>query len=55
MKVDRERNCYNCGEFGHITRYYRNWRFVEQERKMEYADNHRTDNLKEEKSLVILE
>ena len=29
MKVDRERNCYNYREFGHITRHCRNWRFVE--------------------------
>jgi len=23
MNVDCERNCYNCGRFGHITMYFR--------------------------------
>jgi len=24
MNVDRGRNCYDCGEFGHLARNYRN-------------------------------
>ena len=24
IEVDRERNCYTCGGFGHMARHYRN-------------------------------
>ena len=49
MNIDCERNYYSCGEFGYLIRNFRNWRIVKQERRMEYRDN-----LKEEKSLVVL-
>ena len=26
MEVDRGRNCYACGDFGHKAHYCRNWR-----------------------------
>ena len=26
MKVDREKNCYVCREFGHMAYHCRNWR-----------------------------
>jgi len=53
MEVDRERNCYNCKEFEHITKHYRNQRFVVQERRMEYRNNHNIDNLKEKENLAV--
>ena len=52
--VDRERNCYNCEEFEHITKHYRNQRFVVQERRIEYRNNCNMDNLKEKENLVVL-
>jgi len=39
MDIDRERNCYNCREFGHIVKNYRNWRFMGHKRRMEYGNN----------------
>ncbi len=30
MNMDRERNCYNCEDFGHIARYCRSRRVIEQ-------------------------
>ena len=54
MNVDRGRNCYNCGEFGHLVRNCRNYGLVGQERRIKYRDNiYMRDNLKEEESLVV--
>jgi len=43
MEVDQgNRNCYNCGEFGHIAKYCRNWRTgnrITKEKKLEYGKN----------------
>ena len=25
MKIDRKRNCYACGDFGHMAHHCRNW------------------------------
>jgi len=39
MDVDRERNCYNCGEFGHLVRNCRNRRIegrIGEGRRLEY-------------------
>ena len=40
MEIDRGRNCYVCGGFGHMTRYCRNWgrKRVEQRRRLEYEE-----------------
>jgi len=51
--VDRRKNCYNCGGFKHIAKHCRNWEFVVQGRKIEYKDNHNTNNLEEEENLVV--
>jgi len=49
INIEREKNCYNCGGFGYITRHCRSWEIVGQKGRIEYGDNcnHR-DNLKEE-------
>ena len=62
MEVDRGRNCYACGGFGHIVYYYRNrgrGRLIEG-RRVEYGrgrieeihDN--TNNLKGVENLELL-
>jgi len=55
MEIDRKRNCYNCRGFRHIARYYRNQRFVTQEKRIEYKDNCNIDNLKEAEDLAVLD
>jgi len=59
MDVDRERNCYNCRDFGHITRSYRLRETTGQGRRLEYGgsqDNgQHSDNLNREKDLVVLD
>jgi len=40
MEVDRGRNCYACGGFGHMACHYRNWgqsRRVEKGKRLEYG------------------
>ena len=38
MKVDRGRNCYACGSFGHMARYCRNRRGrMAEKRRLEYG------------------
>ena len=48
MDVNKEGNCYNCGKFDYMARYYRSCGIVGQRRKIEYRNNinHR-GNLKE--------
>jgi len=53
IKMDRERNCYNCRGFRYIVKYYRNQKFIVQERRMKSRENHNTDNLEKE-NLVVL-
>jgi len=55
MDVDKGRNCYSYRRFGHLARNCKSWSTVNQGRRIEYEKNfnHR-DNLKEEKSLVVL-
>ena len=50
MDINRRdnRNCYNCGGFGHIVRYCRNRR-VEMNRRMETEDS---NNLNEDGGLM---
>ena len=63
IEVDRGRNCYACGGFGHIARYCRTWgqrgRIVDN-RRVEYGGGRIEEimnienNLKEEKNLELL-
>jgi len=63
MEVDCGRNCYTCGEFGHMARHCRNWgqrgRIVDN-RRVEYGEGrieeivNLSDNLKEGKNLELL-
>jgi len=56
MEVDRERNCYTCGEFGHMARYCRNRRRVAEGRRLEFKGNYKHSNsLKEEENLESLD
>jgi len=58
MDVDRGRNYYNCGGFGHITRNCRLRGTTGQGRRLEYGgsqDNgQHSDNLNREKNLIVL-
>jgi len=63
MEIDRGRNCYVCGGFGHMAHYYRNWRQrgrVAENRRMEYGGGrieeimNISNNLKEEENLELL-
>jgi len=62
MEVDRGRNCYTCGDFGHMAHHCRNrGRREMQGRRVEYGggrikeiNNHR-DNLKEVENLELLD
>ena len=42
MDIDKGyRNCYNCGEFGHLARNYKNRRMgdrIEEGRRLEYGN-----------------
>ena len=71
MEVDREnRNYYNCGDFGHIVRNYRNRRTGErigEDRRLEYKNgnnrqrrvikkgNKQSNNLNREQDLILLD
>jgi len=63
MEVDRGRNCYACGGFGHMARHGRNWGQrgrVGDNRRVEYGGGRieeiisLSDNLKEGKNLELL-
>jgi len=53
MKVDYERNYYNCGGFGHIVRNYRNRRIIGQGKRINYENNGQS-NLNKKESLIVL-
>jgi len=63
MEVDRERNCYACGGFGHMARHYRNRRKGRpmEGRRVEYGGGRieeiydQRDNLKEVENLELLD
>jgi len=56
MEVDRGRNCYACGGFGHITCYCRNWGRIAEGRRLEFKGNYEHSNsLKEEENLEFLD
>ena len=63
MDIDRGRNCYACGGFGHMACHCRNWRQrgkVADNRRVEYGRGrieeivNLTNNLKEDKNLELL-
>jgi len=61
MEVDRGRNCFACGGFGHMARYCRNWgRRIAENRRVEYRGGRIEEimnignNLKEEENLELL-
>ena len=65
MDVDREnRNCYNCGRFGHLVRNYRNKgtgnrigkgkRLEYRQRRMIEGGNEDNSNLNGDENLIVL-
>ena len=55
INMNRERNCYSCGGSGYLAQNYKNWRIIDQERRIEYGNNRNiSNNLKEEENLVVL-
>jgi len=55
IDVDRKRNCYSCGGFGHLVWNCRNQKIISQEKRMEYRDNvNNVSNLKKKENLVVL-
>ena len=63
MDIDRGRNCYTCGGFGHMARNCRNWGMkgrVGDNRRMEYREGRIeeistfSNNLKEGEDLELL-
>jgi len=56
IKVDRRRNYYAYGEFGHLAHHYRNWGRVAEGRRLEYKGLYEYENnLKEKKNLDTLD
>jgi len=51
IDIDRGRNCYSCGGFGHMAHYCRNRRIIGEKRRITYRQ---IDNLKGEKNLESL-
>ena len=55
MEVDRGRNCYACGGFGHMAHHCRNRRRVTEGRRLEFKGNYEhLNSLKEEENLESL-
>ena len=62
MEIDRGRNCYTCGGFGHMARHCRNRRRRRpmEERRVEYREGRikeiydQSDNLKGMENLELL-
>ena len=55
MEVDRRRNYYSCGEFGHLAQNCRR-QIMGQGRRIEYEDtcNNKQNNLNGEGDLIVL-
>ena len=63
IEIDRGRNCYTCGGFGHMARHCRNWRQrgrIVENRRVEYGGGrieeipNFVNNLREEENLELL-
>jgi len=56
INIDRERNYYSCGGFGHLAQKYKRQGIVGQGRRAEYEDNRNTrNNLNRERDLIVLD
>jgi len=44
MEVNRGRNCYTCGGFGHLAHHCRNWRRVAEGRRLGYEGLYEYEN-----------
>jgi len=63
MEVDRGKNCYACGGFGHMAQHCKNWGRgrVAEGRRLEYRErriegiNEQLNNLKEMENLESLD
>jgi len=56
MEVDRGRNCYACGGFGHIARHCKNRGRIAEGRRVEFKGNYEHSNtLKGEENLESLD
>ena len=54
--MNKERNCYSCEGFGHLTQNCKKWRIMGQERKMKYKNNvNSNQNLNGEENLIVLD
>ena len=55
MKVDRGRNYYACGKFGHLAHHYRNRRRIAEGKRLGYEGLYKYENnLKGEENLDTL-
>ena len=56
IEVDRGRNCYACGGFGHMAHHYRNRGRVAEKRRLEFEGNYEHSNsLKVKENLESLD
>jgi len=57
VNVDRGRNCYSCGSFGHLGQNCRSWEIIGQRRRMEYGNNLNMEqnNLNRKESLIVFD
>jgi len=56
MEVDRGRNCYACGGFGHMAHHCRNRERVAKGRRLEFEGNYKhLNSLKEKENLESLD